>query len=69
MPRLETMLAARTRPLPEDLLLAELARSLSAVGRHEEARDLYQRIVDEFPGSPHADAARRAIGPSAVSLG
>ena len=67
--RLQGMLDSRNRPLPEDLLLGELATSLENVGRTAEAREIYQRIVDEFPRSTYAANARRALAEPAASLG
>ncbi|MEL7059950.1 MAG: tetratricopeptide repeat protein [Acidobacteriota bacterium] len=56
--RLELERAERT--LPEDVLLYELARTYEELERGEEAREHYQRILDEHPQSPYTAAARRA---------
>lgn len=53
--------------LPEDILLFELARTLENLGRNEEARTYYQKIVDEHASSPYAaDARTRAASQSAA---
>lgn len=54
--------------LPEDILLYELARTLDELGRDEEARTYYQRIVDEHTSSPYAaDARTRASADEAAA--
>ena len=47
------------KDLPEDVLLFELAQTRDALGQTEEARELYQRLVDEYPQSPYTAEARR----------
>ncbi|HZI64671.1 MAG TPA: tetratricopeptide repeat protein [Thermoanaerobaculia bacterium] len=61
---LRGMLDDAARPLPEDVVLFELAQTLAQLGKAEEAKPLYQRLVDEFPRSPYRSAAEREIGPS-----
>jgi predicted negative regulator of RcsB-dependent stress response len=46
------------QPLPPDALLHELALALERLGRQDEARAAYQRILDEFPRSPYQALAR-----------
>ena len=46
--------------LPEDLLIYQLAVTREDLGQTEEANTLYQRILDDIPGSPYAAAARQA---------
>ncbi len=46
------------KSLPEDVLLFELAKTLDALDRSDEAMELYQRIADEYPQSPYAARAR-----------
>jgi tetratricopeptide (TPR) repeat protein len=60
---LRGMLDDAERPLPEDVVLFELAQTLDQLGKAEEAKPLYQRLVDEFPRSPYRGAAEREIGP------
>lgn len=57
--KLRAELASSTRTLPEDVVLFELAQTLEELGQDEEARDQYQRILDDFPESPYATEARR----------
>lgn len=56
------MLDDAKRPLPEDALLNELAKTLDALGKPEEAKAARQRILDEFPRSAYRAEAQRAIG-------
>ena len=59
---LAAMLEADDRPLPEDVILHELASTLESLGRAEEATGHYQRLVNEHPQSPYAVAARDKTG-------
>lgn len=59
---LAAMLEADDRPLPEDVVLHELASTLESLGRQEEAAEHYQRLVNEHPQSPYAIAAREKTG-------
>jgi TolA-binding protein len=54
---LRNMLQDRRKPLPEDTILYELARTLDDLGEQEEARVTYQRLGDEYPDSPYAQRA------------
>lgn len=57
--RLNSMLESPERNgLPTDVLLNQLAITLEDVGRQDEARRVYRRIVDEFPDSPYVVRAR-----------
>lgn len=55
--KLRAMLDDRRKPLPEDTILFELARTLDEIGEDEEARLTYQRLGDEYPDSPYAQQA------------
>lgn len=59
--RLEDDLAAGRHDLPEDVLLFELALTLDELGRGDDARDYYQRLLDDHPRSPYAAEARRKM--------
>jgi TolA-binding protein len=48
-------------PLPVDGVLMQLARAYSAAGKQTDARQTFKRIVDEFPQSPYAAEAKRAM--------
>lgn len=61
---LQKMLAADAKPLPADVILFELARTYQAIGKPEEARTTYRRIVDEYPQSPYIADAQREAGPA-----
>lgn len=56
---LQAELDSVEKDLPEDVLLFELAQTRDALGQNEEARELYQRLVDEYPQSPYSAEARR----------
>lgn len=47
--------------LPDDVLLFQLATTLDALGKAEDARQAYQRLVDEFPQSNFVNQARQAL--------
>ena len=59
---LRARLSGGDTSLPEDLLLFELAKTLDALGRSEEAGVAYQRIISEYPSSVFASAARARSG-------
>jgi tetratricopeptide (TPR) repeat protein len=48
--------------LPQDALLYELGVTLERDGQKEEAREVFQRLVDEYPASPYAPRARQRVG-------
>jgi predicted negative regulator of RcsB-dependent stress response len=59
--QLQAWLDAQDKPLPEDVLLYELATTHEQLGRTDEALAAYQRIGAEYPDSPFASpAAARA---------
>ena len=55
--RLLGMVDSPKSPLPQSLVLYELALTQGALGKAEESRSTYQRVVDEHPTSPQARAA------------
>ena len=55
------MLEKGESPLPQDVILNELGKTLEQLRRPQEAVQAYQRIVDEFPQSPYAREARERI--------
>lgn len=59
--RLESMLEQAERPMPEDMILFQLAEAREGLGETEEALAAYQRIVDEFPASPYSAPARQKV--------
>ena len=64
--RLRADLEREDKPLPEDVLLFELAKTLEQLGNADEARQTYQRLGDEYPDSPYASQAQakaRELGP------
>ncbi|MGH9361623.1 MAG: tetratricopeptide repeat protein [Thermoanaerobaculia bacterium] len=52
-------------PLPQDVLLYELAVTLEQLGRTQEATQSYQRILDEYPRSPYRQLAQQKVGSQA----
>lgn len=65
---LRRMLEDPDRAAPQDAILYELGLTLDASGKKDEARNSFQRIVDEFPRSPYRSEAQRKLsgGPSAI---
>ncbi|MGH9464297.1 MAG: tetratricopeptide repeat protein, partial [Thermoanaerobaculia bacterium] len=62
---IRALLEAGDSPLPADVLLYELGRSLEAAGAAAEAAEAYRRLAEEHPGSIYALEARRApAGPA-----
>jgi len=57
----EKQLGSDDTILPKDALLALLARAYEASGSQDKARDVYQRIVNEFPESPYTIDAQRKL--------
>ena len=58
------LLTATEKPMPDDVLLFELAVSQAAAGKADEAKATYRRIVDEHPSSPYFATAQREAGPA-----
>lgn len=48
--------------LPKDAILMELGKAYQAVGKTEEARKLFNQIVEEHPTSPYTAEARAELG-------
>lgn len=59
--KLTAMLDEAEPPLPQDIILHELAVTQAQLGKKADAVQSYQRIVDEFPQSPFAGDARQKI--------
>lgn len=58
---LKKMLEQADKPLPADVVLFELALTYETLGKADDAKAAYRRIVDEYPQSPYiADAQREA---------
>jgi tetratricopeptide (TPR) repeat protein len=62
--QLEAELEKTKKTLPEDVILFELAKTLDALDRGEEAKDYYQRILDDHPQSPYSAKAREMTSSS-----
>lgn len=56
---LERELASSKKSMPEDVILYELAVTREALEQTDEAVELYQRILDEYPESPYTSKARQ----------
>ena len=59
--RLQELISSPSPELPMEVALDQLAGSLEDLGRYEEARDIYQRIVDEHPSSPYSSRAQQKL--------
>lgn len=47
--------------LPMDAILVQLGRVYGQAGKTKEARDTFQRVLDQYPDSPYAAAARQEL--------
>ncbi len=66
---LRHMLEDPDRAAPQDAILYELGMTLQAQGKNDEARNNFQRIVDEFPRSPYRSDAQRLVAGGGASPG
>lgn len=66
--RLRSMLGGVDEGLPHDLLWYQLALTLDELGRQAEATEAYRQIVEEFPQSAYAPAARMRAGVGGAPL-
>jgi len=53
--------ALKSDDVPVDGVLMQLARAYQLAGKSEDAKKVFKRVVDEFPQSPYAAAARREV--------
>ncbi len=51
--------ALKSDDVPVDGVLMQLARAYQLAGKSDDAKKAFKRVVDEFPQSPYAPAARR----------
>jgi TolA-binding protein len=58
---LQKELSSSSKTLPEDVILFELARTQEQLKNTDEAKKLYQRILDEYPTSAYSGDARRVV--------
>jgi predicted negative regulator of RcsB-dependent stress response len=69
---LRAMLERGDAPLPQDVILNELGKTLEDLKRPQEALQSYQRILDEFPQSAYRLQAQQkisALDPTRASAG
>lgn len=66
--RIRLLLEQGETALPGDLLLAELARTLTGLDRDVEAERAWQRLLDEHPESAFVPEARQALGSAADAM-
>jgi TolA-binding protein len=59
---LEAMVAGARRGLPRDAALYELGELHLRSKDYEQARQYFEKLVEEFPESPYTGGARRRIG-------
>lgn len=58
---LQAELDSTEADLPADVALFQLGKALGELGRQEEARAAFQRLVDEHPASPFVTEAQREL--------
>lgn len=61
---LQKELDGQKKSLPEDLVLYQLALTQESLGKKDDARRLYQRLLDEYPTSAYTGDARRVVAKS-----
>lgn len=64
---LKKMLEQDDKPLPSDVILYQLALTYDALGKTDDARATWRRIVDEYPQSPYIADAQREAGPASAT--
>ena len=64
---LKKMLDQDVKPLPADAILYQLALTYDALGKGDDARATWRRIVDEYPQSPYIADAQREAGPAPLA--
>jgi TolA-binding protein len=58
---LEAMVVGRDNQLPRDVALFELGEVFRGEQKIDQAREYYQKLVDEFPESPYLSQARQRL--------
>jgi predicted negative regulator of RcsB-dependent stress response len=58
---LEAMVVGRSDQLPRDVALFELGEVFRGEQKTDQAREYYQKLVDEFPESPYGAQARQRL--------
>jgi len=58
---LEAMVVGRDDQLPRDVALFELGEVFRSERKIDQAREYYQKLVDEFPESPYLSQARQRL--------
>ncbi len=66
---LRAQLASARPELPEEVLLNQLGVTLESLGRHEEAADIYRRLVQDFPQSPYSGNAGERLAALEAAAG
>ncbi len=61
---LQKMIEQADKPLPADVILYQLALTYQALGKSDDAKASWRRIVDEYPQSPYVADAQREAGPA-----
>jgi TolA-binding protein len=65
--QLRQMLDRSDAPLPQDVILFQLATTLEQLNRDQEAAQTYQRLLDEFPQSAYHQTAQQKLAALAPS--
>ena len=61
---LQKMIELADKPLPADVILYQLALTYEALGKSDDAKASWRRIMDEYPQSPYTADAQREAGPA-----
>ncbi len=61
---LQKMSEQADKPLPADVILYQLALTYEALGKSDDAKASWRRLVDEYPQSPYNADAQREAGPA-----
>lgn len=57
----KTLAADTASPLPLDAILTQLGRTYAQAGKTKEARETFQRVLEEFPQSPYVAAVKQEL--------
>ena len=58
----QSLASSTDEALPKDAILMELGKTYQAAGKTEEARKMFNQLVDEHPTSPYTAEARAELG-------
>ena len=58
----QSLASSTDEAIPKDAILMELGKTYQAAGKTEEARKMFNQLVDEHPTSPYTAEARAELG-------